>query len=478
MRNLNKTFISVRVEIFLFLIVIAISVSLLATQYYKYAILPGLITLFLFLIARFPQFGFYLFVFLIPFHAYRGLSETYQFLRIHWFLAFWLLIVMLFQLLIKKMIPVRLKSNLWPWFLIFFVINLITALMSEYYLTSFTNLFLLSAAYLFIAISLFFISLEDYYKTLPLIIVVSISISTLLGIIGYKFNIPLFSQTITMPGAYKRSFGTSTDPNDLSLMIIFALPILVHFFFTAKSFFKKNLTFILIIINIIGVMLTFSRGGALILSLILILLFIKYMYKSSPIYLGFAVLLVAIIILIPSIISPSLYWSRIRSVADTKREDSIARRVAYLYVALDAFKKNPIFGTGPRTFRDIYARSKYAPQYDGEMSRRYAHNTYIEILIGTGTLGLIVFCVIIWLALKNFQLAKKKYQLYGDKYMASIIGAYQLSFISVLLYFFIYSMMYHKYFLLSLALSQIALRLSQEMPESVVEHSEHTNVNK
>ncbi|MBW2147212.1 MAG: O-antigen ligase family protein [Deltaproteobacteria bacterium] len=475
--------ISRPIEIFLFLTIIAASVGLLATPYSNYAILPGLAVLIFFILGRFPHIGYYLIVFLIPFHAFRTLSEAYPFLRIlriHWILGFWLLIVMFFQLLVQKKTPARLQSNLWSLLLIFFVINLVSALMSDFYQTSFDNLFLLLIAYLFIVISQFFLSRQDFYRTLPLILVSSISISALLGIIGYQFNLPLFAQRTVQVATYKRGFGAATDPNDLALMIIFTLPVLAHLFFSSRRRLEKNISLISAVISITGVILTFSRGGAIIMSVVLSLLFIKYLRKSTPKHVGFAAPLVGITVLIIALFSPSLYWEHIQSVTDYKRETSIGRRVSYLYVAFEAFKESPILGSGPRTFKDIYARSKYAPEYVRNRERegltRYAHNAYLEVIVGTGILGLAVFLAIIWRSLKDFISAKKKFQLSGDKDMASIIGAYQLSFISLLMYFLLFSNIYHKYFLLSLALSQIAVRLSKEIPEDIIERGENAGI--
>ena len=46
--------------------------------------------------------------------------------------------------------------------------------------------------------------------------------------------------------------------------------------------------------------------------------------------------------------------------------------------------------------------------------------------------------------------------------MASIISSYRLAFVAVLIYFFIFSDAYNKYFLISLALSYIAVSLSKQ----------------
>ena len=58
------------------LLIVGTSVALLATPYYKFAVLPGVLLLLMLLLGRYPQAGFYLIVFLIPFDAYRALSPS------------------------------------------------------------------------------------------------------------------------------------------------------------------------------------------------------------------------------------------------------------------------------------------------------------------------------------------------------------------------------------------------------------------
>ena len=130
MRELYHAIILNPIQSLFSLGVIAISVGLLASPYYQYAILPGLTILLLLLLGYFPQIGYYIVIFLIPFGAYRGLTGIYGFLKIHWLVVFWLLLLISLQYLVQKKAPIRLRSNLWSWLLIFFVISLISALTS------------------------------------------------------------------------------------------------------------------------------------------------------------------------------------------------------------------------------------------------------------------------------------------------------------------------------------------------------------
>ncbi len=451
------------IQSLIFISVVFLSIFLLTTQYYLYALLPGLILLFLLLFSRYPQIVYYMIIFSIPFWAYRGLSETYKFLKIHWLLGFVLIIFIAFLFVFRKIDFLNFRSNLWPWFGILFVISLFSAFGSAYPEISYKNIFLLIVAYMFFAMNLLFLSREGFSKTLPRILILSVSLSACLGIIGYVFNIPFFVETVDT--YYKRSIGGSLDPNNLSLMIIFTLPILVHWFSTSKRLVGKLFIILLFCINISGIIVTYSRGGALILSITLLLLIVVYAKKIKLRYLGFVALLVTILLFAVLSLIPSSYWERQKSAVDVQEDRAVARRISYLYVGWEAFKEHPIIGAGPGTFKEIYAGTYYALQFkrkEEEELTRHAHNTYLEHLVGTGIVGLTIFLIILWRALKNFHLAKKNYQLSGEKEMVSLISAYQISFISLIFYLFIFSEMYHKFLIVGLALSQVACNLSQE----------------
>ena len=213
-------------------------------------------------------------------------------------------------------------------------------------------------------------------------------------------------------------------------------------------------------------MLTYSRGGAIVLAVVLLLILIEHIRKFKVKHLGFvtALLLIAIIMIIFFV--PSSYWERQKSITETKTDTAMGRRISYLYFGWEAFKEHPIIGSGPGTFSKIYATSIYARHFaiGEEDYYRDAHNSYLEVVVETGAISFVIFLIIIWFSLKNFNNAKILFLSHGEKEMAALVGAYRTSFLSMLIYFFMLSTTYNKYFWFSLALSQIALRFAQKIP--------------
>ncbi|MBF0552998.1 MAG: O-antigen ligase family protein [Nitrospirae bacterium] len=435
----------------------------MTTPYYYLAIVPALLIIFLVISYSYPVYGYYAIIFLIPFGAYRNVSEA-SFLKVHWILALILTLYLLFKAFYQRHMPSEVKSRLWPFVALLFVVDLISAMFSPYPATAFHDVGLFAAGGLFILISMFFIDKDALFKYLPAVVVVSVSLSSFFGVIGYLFNISFFAENIEA-GQFKRSLGGSTDPNNYVLMIAFALPLLGAMFDKARRPGAKLLYLGLIAINVLAVIFSFSRGGALITAALLFVMFFKYIKKINVQLMFVQVFFVALAVVLIWGVLPQSYTDHFKNIVNPKADPSIDRRATYLTVGIDSFFKHPIIGTGLGTFRDIYSESIDARRFskEGFTNRRYAHNTYLEYMVGTGVIGFLLFAGIIVRSAKNFIAARKNFISTGDMESASHAGTYMLSFTILMIYLFIYSDPFHKYLLFSIGLSQAMYRLS--LPE-------------
>lgn len=452
---------------FLAFCLVALTVGLLASPYYAYSALPGLMAVILLILARFPQFGYFLMVALIPFDLYRKLSSASETATLSKFIGFWIVLVVFASLLVNKKRTYKVNSNLWPWMLLFLAVSLVSALLSNFHSVSFDELRRLMVAYLFFALTLIFsTSREVYGKTLPRVIIWSVAACSALSVMGSAFSIPLFARfgLDNGPMSLLRATGASQDPNLLSAMIIFSLPLLAHQIFAAHDRQAKIIGLTLFAINLSAIILTYSRGGAILAGVILLILCKENLRRLKPKHFGGVLVAGAAIIIAAAIFIPDTFWQRQKSIANTE-DLSLKRRASYLTFGLEAFQTAPILGSGPGTYRELYGHSRFAFYYgeDEEETRfRYAHNSYLELLVGSGVTGLALFLLILWLTRRNFQQAKAAFETAGLKGLATITRAYYLSFLMLILYLAILSALYHKYLWISLALSQIAVTLSRE----------------
>ena len=397
-------------------------------------------------------------LFLFPFDKFTLLIKSGYGLTVTKLLGFLLVVMILFIffLRIKKNLIFSLGSKLWTWFIFFFIFNFISALISDYKALSFNSLKKMGVAFLIFALTLIFVNKKSFTKTLPKVLIASISFNSFLTIAGYLFNIKLLIRGI---GEQKRGSGIVGNPNDFAVLVCFILPLLSYWFFKVQKKKTKILLLFLSIINITAIILTYSRTGFLLLLITLILLGFKYKDKLRPVYLGFFVGGIVAILLGMYIFVPNSYWNRQKTLMESKNSDSsILRRFTYLQTGLDEIKKSPFIGHGPDSFRLLYKKSKFNERGGG----RVAHNSYLEILVGTGLIGFLIFSIIIVLVYRNFTISQNKYLKLGNIDMFELASVYKLSFVIILLSFLTISDLYNKMFWIILGISQICFTYSEE----------------
>lgn len=443
-------------------LLVCVSMVLLAGPNYKFAVIPALSLPVIFFIWKKPFLGFYAILFLTPFDEFTALSETYKFMTIPKVIGVLTVIILFLHYIIYHDHGYDFRSGLWKWLLLFWLVGLVSAFMSEYQFTSYNTLRRFFTGYVFFLMTLAFVSKNDFKYTLPGLIVFATSISVLLSILGYFTRSPLFLMSVR--SEFSRITGGAGDPNEFAIMMVFALPIYAFLIYRAKTAFKKITLMLFFGLCAIAVINTYSRTGALILLGTLFLIVLQYLRFLKPRTFGFILLGMTIAVVCAITVIPSSYWNRQKTMTDRKTDFSVGRRFSYLVVAFDNFREHPILGTGPGTFKDVYGASRWTLNYarEEESPKRVAHNSYVEVLTGTGLIGLFFFMLIIFIALRNFFTARRQFRQTGDIEMENLVMAYFAAFWVILCAFLFLSINFHKYFWLLLGISQVSLRLASE----------------
>ena len=479
-KSISKIFNIVKVNPFMLLITVSVilsSVGLLATPYYKLSVLPGLAVFAILFLSRNPQIGYYIIILLVPFSTFK----TSAALSVSRLVAVCVTIVILFQFVLKKNKNFHLKSKMWIWLLFFLILNLLSTLLSDYKATSTFGMQRILVGYIIFAMTLIFVTEKVFSDILPKLLIWSISASAFASIAGYIFNISFFVRNSNT--ANSRVTGGAGDPNKYSSLLIFALPLLIHLLVYTRKPFIKAVACILILIDLLSIALTFSRGGAIILFIVLFFLLVTYRRMFTPRYFGlsFTSLIIAFVVMVSLV--PDAYWTRLQSVTGSK-DSAIGERKSHLIVGWQTFKQNPIIGVGPNSYREAYAKTIYARQFRSGKDRantktgfkRVAHNSYIEVITGSGILGFIIYICILIYTIRNFIYARKKFRYNGNEKMASLVNTYTISFVSFLLYSFMLSgIYYHKYLWISLAISCVATRLSDQNSGHTIDEAQIEN---
>jgi len=432
----------------------------LFTPYYWAAFLPAFLMGSLLLLSRLPEAGYYAIVLLVPFGAYRNIGGEGADLKLHWIIAAMVTAILLLRHMHHKDSIRGISSRLWPFLLLIGIISFISNLYSPYPETAFGDLLRFALGLVFFILGMALINEKGLRTWLPLSLVGGVSIGSLLAVIGYFFHVALFASDVD-PGQFTRGTGASIGSNNVALMIIFVFPLLVDRMLYAKTALGRLLAIALILLNSAGLMTTYSRGGALIFTAIVLTLLVRHRALFTPRRMGLFIAGAGTLCVMALAVVPQDYWDRQLSLIE-HNDRAINRRTSYIMVAWETIKENPVLGSGMGTFRKIYGKSPVSRTFNlrGLPEERYAHNTYLELAVGTGFTGLAVFLGLLICVLSNFSKAGSIYAALGQTRMASLTRSYRLCFIAMLLYFLIKSAFEHKFFFVILAASQVALNLA------------------
>lgn len=240
--------------------------------------------------------------------------------------------------------------------------------------------YLMAFAILFLIVNLIDSKKKLYYLILA-IILASLLVS-FYGLYQYKVGAAVKESWVDKelnPDLRTRVYSTLENPNILAEYLLMAIPLAFAFFWTSKK--KLNKLFFLLVVGIqfLCILLTFSRGGWIGLAFAMIIYAIFVDRRLIFLYLlaGIALL----------IVSPEVVMTRIATIGNTQ-DTSTAYRFPLWMAAFDMIRDFWITGVGlgPMAFKAIY------PQYMrlGIMAV-HTHNIYLQMFVETGVFGFIGF---------------------------------------------------------------------------------------
>lgn len=193
-----------------------------------------------------------------------------------------------------------------------------------------------------------------------------------------------------------RFTGTMNDPNVFAMEMGIRLPLALGFLRVEKGRLKQVSLLIIIGVLCYGVISSGSRGGLMATGLSL--LTFAFLQKKRIAWL----VLVGLIAWVSITAMPLEMKKRVGLVeADTGENlgNSTDRRETYQIYGWQLWQQNPILGIGLDGFADAFGRSEEYRFLQTTQHGRVAHNTYLEILVGIGLLGMIPFISLLILSL-------------------------------------------------------------------------------
>lgn len=292
-----------------------------------------------------------------------------------------------------------------------------------------SNLFLLISMVIILSDQ---IKTEKDYEIAYKIIVYSGILVSFLIIIQYYFGISLsnifsYQESIFTQKDIIRAIGPFRDPNFASLNIVTLFP-LTYFYTIGYLSGKRWRNFLIlgIAIEIIAILLSFSRAGLIALLFAFLLIII-----SEKINIKIYFLIILLLIIIISFLPLQEIKDRSSSVLKFYQNinnpyylsityPSLWNRYNFMIGAWKMFKDNLIIGVGFGNF--MYN----IPQYSLLSVEAGAHNTYLELAAELGIFGAIVFLILLYLCWKNINISLK---LCNNKNIIPILKGLKIGFL-------------------------------------------------
>jgi probable O-glycosylation ligase (exosortase A-associated) len=250
--------------------------------------------------------------------------------------------------------------------------------------------------------------------------------------VGLMVYVALFAITHNGMG----SGNYFADENDVSLYINMVIPFCYFLFPIEKKKWTKLFYIAALIIGLLTVVVSFSRGGFVGLVVMFVIVWLVSPRKMLSV---FAILVLGTIVYF---YAGETYRQEMATVTDTKESTANARLMSWAS-AWDMFLDNP-WGVGGNNFQVRF------PEYQGDrfgrgMWGRVAHSLWFTLIPELGVVGIVIYFRLLFYNMKDiFSLKAKKTELSDDErylnsmsiaLVASLAGFFaSASFISVLYY--------------------------------------------
>lgn len=359
----------------------------------------------LLLIAIQPKIGVYLMALTLPiigtnFTLGNFIIPVADFFALLTFFGF--IINLVITKLFKPLGKIELKWPLFFPFFLFFIANLVSTVLSNnpiaslYYFLRWP--FFLYFAYIFVPFNIIK-DVKTLKKTIVFIFLstMAVLVSGYLSLYGQDWQNNFFRvKSLYLFNSYPFGENHNLIAEYLNIGVFFVLVIREFI----KDIRQKRIIDIIFALTAVGIIMTFSRTGWIILILQLAIYLFYKTKNDKKEKMG-----VVMIILFASVILSPLIWKM--SVLQDNNTSSTENRLLLTEISLNAFQEKPLFGQGSGEFinlvdSNIRFKAKYGEAID-------SHGVVQKILAENGLFGLAAWFLIIVYLLKFCFLAVKKY---------------------------------------------------------------------
>ncbi len=234
--------------------------------------------------------------------------------------------------------------------------------------------------------------------------------------------------------------GLSANPNDLALMLNLLLPLSIALLLSARKTSMQTVCLIAIGINVVGVIVTFSRAGFLGLATIATVYFMRMIRRPGA---GrgwmFAAMLVTLLAL-PLL--PRTYVERVATVTDIDSDRTGSSQIRWRDTVASArfVMEHPIIGAG--LGMDVLALNQVRGEYWYKV-----HNVYLQYAVDLGLPGIALFLTLFYGVFAATSSSRRRVaDVPALRDLFLLVEALQVSLIVFAVSGFFYPVAYHFYF--------------------------------
>nr|CRH08068.1 Putative O-antigen polymerase [Candidatus Magnetococcus massalia] len=311
-------------------------------------------------------------------------SYAYDF-RFNFIVAFVTLAGVIFNRDIKLRIPMTATTVVWILFIIWMTVTTFMSFAPDKAMWEWQRVIKIQAM---VVVTFIVVNDRKWLERLLWVIVISVGVWVIKGGIF----------TILSGGKYRvygPLYSFIQDNNALALAVIMVIPMMVYLLMQLKKPWQRMLMWGGILLSLVTVVGSYSRGGLLGLGVISLLIMLRG--KKRVFSLG--AMLVAVLILL--LVMPQSWKNRMDdltqlwSVEKLVQDDSMMGRLNSWVFAYRLASDRPFIGGGFRTFRGVLFE-KYAPVPEVHD----AHSIYFEVLAEQGFFGFGLFILMHLLAVR------------------------------------------------------------------------------
>lgn len=191
--------------------------------------------------------------------------------------------------------------------------------------------------------------------------------------------------TAQFGGVARSAGGSDENPTTAAHMLLVSTALLLGLFAAAPRMRLAAGAALVLCLGALGLMAARSAIIGLLPALALFLWVLRRERTFPLVLLALVALTVGALILSPALLD------RVTALADWGRDPTLFRRTTYVAVGFDLLGQSPIWGIGPGNFPQYFVGEEYRFLPGRSPVMRELHNTYLDVAVELGVVGLALF---------------------------------------------------------------------------------------